>query len=112
MDSYVLRGGEKGAERLRLLARVTWPTTEALLRRIGLGAGQRCLAAVCDFVPGSVAWIAPRFRPRFSGVLLQRADAPCDRLTERPFLVGPPGTYSLSSRRRGGRHETCPSLRS
>src|SRR5262245_33451572 len=33
VSSYVLRGGAVGAERLRLLARVLWPSTEALRRR-------------------------------------------------------------------------------
>jgi SAM-dependent methyltransferase len=47
VSSYVLRGGAIGAERLRLLARVLWPLTEALLRRVGLAAGQRCLDVGC-----------------------------------------------------------------
>src|SRR5262249_43308467 len=42
-DTYVLRGGQKGAERLRLLARVKWPTTKTLLRRFGLRPGMHCL---------------------------------------------------------------------
>src|SRR5215468_7907830 len=46
-DTYVLRGGEKGAERLRLLARVKWPTTKTLLRRVGLRPGMRCLDVGC-----------------------------------------------------------------
>src|SRR5262249_38148159 len=44
---YVLRGGEEGAERLRLLGRVVGPTTEALLCRVGVGDGMRCLDAGC-----------------------------------------------------------------
>jgi SAM-dependent methyltransferase len=47
MNDYVLRGGAAGAERLRLLARVMWPTTRALLRRAGLRAGMRCLDVGC-----------------------------------------------------------------
>lgn len=46
-DAYVLRGGDQGAERLRLLARVKWPTTRALLRRVGLRPGMRCLDVGC-----------------------------------------------------------------
>jgi SAM-dependent methyltransferase len=46
-DGYVLRGGEEGAARLRLLARVTWPATKALLRRVGLRPGMRCLDVGC-----------------------------------------------------------------
>jgi SAM-dependent methyltransferase len=46
-DHYVLRGGEKGAERLRLLARVMWPTTKTLFREIGVRPGMNCLDAGC-----------------------------------------------------------------
>jgi ubiquinone/menaquinone biosynthesis C-methylase UbiE len=46
-DGYVLRGGEEGANRLRLLARVKWPTTKAFLRRVGLRPGMRCLDVGC-----------------------------------------------------------------
>jgi SAM-dependent methyltransferase len=47
MKRYVLRGGRAGAERLRLLSRVTWPTTESVLRAAGLCQGLRCLDAGC-----------------------------------------------------------------
>ena len=46
-DRYVLRGGDQGAERLKLLTRVMWPTTRRLLRRAGLRPGMRCLDAGC-----------------------------------------------------------------
>ena len=46
-EGYVLRGGRAGAERLHLLNRVKWPTTESLLRAAGLGAGMRCLDVGC-----------------------------------------------------------------
>lgn len=46
-NDYVLRGGAAGAERLRLLARVKWPTTETFFRRIGLRPGMRCLDLGC-----------------------------------------------------------------
>src|SRR3954452_19728865 len=46
-DSYVLRGGEAGAERLRLLNRAKWPTTEYLLARAGLQVGMRVLDVGC-----------------------------------------------------------------
>jgi ubiquinone/menaquinone biosynthesis C-methylase UbiE len=46
-SAYVLRGGDQGAERLRLLARVKWPTTKALLRRVELKRGMSCLDAGC-----------------------------------------------------------------
>lgn len=47
MTTYVLRGGGDGAQRLRLLDRVKWPTTRALLRRAGLRRGMTCLDAGC-----------------------------------------------------------------
>ena len=46
-EGYVLRGGRAGAERLRLLNRVKWPTTEPLLRAAGLRAGMSCLDVGC-----------------------------------------------------------------
>src|SRR4028119_1535136 len=46
-EGYVLRGGRAGAERLRLLNRVKWPTTEALLGEAGLRAGMGCLDVGC-----------------------------------------------------------------
>jgi SAM-dependent methyltransferase len=44
---YVLRGGSAGRERLRILARVLWPTTETLLDRVGLREGTACLDVGC-----------------------------------------------------------------
>jgi SAM-dependent methyltransferase len=46
-DHYVIRGGLAGRERLRVLARVTWPTTSALLERVGVAASSRCLDMGC-----------------------------------------------------------------
>jgi len=46
-EDYVLRGGRAGADRLRLLNRVKWPTTEPLLRTAGLRAGMSCLDIGC-----------------------------------------------------------------
>jgi len=46
-DSYVLRGGQAGAARLRLINRVKWPTTERLLATAGLRAGMRVLDFGC-----------------------------------------------------------------
>jgi SAM-dependent methyltransferase len=44
---YILRGGDQGWERLRLLARIKWPTTRTVLRRVGLRAGMHCLDVGC-----------------------------------------------------------------
>ncbi len=46
-ESYVLRGGQAGAARLRLINRVKWPTTERLLSTAGLRAGMRVLDLGC-----------------------------------------------------------------
>lgn len=42
-SSYIIRGGEIGRARLRLLSRVMWPTTEALFRRVGIRRDAICL---------------------------------------------------------------------
>ncbi len=47
LDSYIIRGGSDGRERLRLLARVMRPSTLALLERAGLRDGQICLDVGC-----------------------------------------------------------------
>src|SRR5262245_43707685 len=52
-NDYVLRGGDHGAERLRLLAAVKWPTTKPLLERAGLRPGMHCLDVGCGI--GAVA---------------------------------------------------------
>ena len=46
-NDFVLRGGDHGAERLRLLATAKWPTTKPLLDRAGLRPGMRCLDMGC-----------------------------------------------------------------
>ncbi len=46
-EEYVLLGGEQAAKRLKLLARVKWPTTKTLLRRVGVRKGMRCLDVGC-----------------------------------------------------------------
>ncbi len=44
---YVIRGGVEGRERLRVLSRVMWPTTNALLARVGVHPTARCLDVGC-----------------------------------------------------------------
>lgn len=46
-DSYLIRGGIEGRERLRLLARVMWPTTLAFLKTVPLAQDARCLDVGC-----------------------------------------------------------------
>ena len=47
MERYVLRGGERGYERLQLLARVHRPGTAELFRLAGVRPGMRCLDLGC-----------------------------------------------------------------
>jgi len=44
---YMIRGGREGSDRLKVLDRVTWPTSEPFLRKAGLCEGMRCLDAGC-----------------------------------------------------------------
>jgi SAM-dependent methyltransferase len=46
-SSYIIRGGLSGRERLRVISRVLRPTTLALLDRVGVPEGARCLDAGC-----------------------------------------------------------------
>ena len=47
VETYVIRGGQAGYERLAVLARVWQPTTIALFDRAGVGPGMRCLDVGC-----------------------------------------------------------------
>jgi SAM-dependent methyltransferase len=46
-EKYALRGGQEGYDRLLLLARDRWPTTQALFQRAGLAPGMRTLDLGC-----------------------------------------------------------------
>jgi SAM-dependent methyltransferase len=46
-ESYIIRGGLAGRERLRLIGRLMRPMTLPLLERAGVRAGMRCLDAGC-----------------------------------------------------------------
>jgi SAM-dependent methyltransferase len=46
-STYVIRGGLEGRERLRVLARVMWPTTDQLFARVGIDPSARCLDVGC-----------------------------------------------------------------
>lgn len=47
MQRYVIRGGREGYERLKVLARARWEDTAALLNRVGVRPGWRCLDIGC-----------------------------------------------------------------
>jgi len=55
IPTYVIRGGSEGRERLRALARLLVPTTDALFDRIGIPTDARCLDVGCGGVPRDVA---------------------------------------------------------
>jgi len=60
---YIIRGGQAGRERLRLLARVMRPTTGALFERTGVREGWLCLDVGCG--GGDVSFdLARRVGPR------------------------------------------------
>src|SRR5207244_643869 len=46
-ETYVMRGGLEGRERLRILARVMWPATGRLLSNVGVRPASRCLGSGC-----------------------------------------------------------------
>lgn len=47
MTSYVIRGGEEGKARLRIISRALWPATFNLLSRAGIKTGMACLDVGC-----------------------------------------------------------------
>ncbi|MBY8977553.1 methyltransferase domain-containing protein [Rhodobacteraceae bacterium NNCM2] len=47
ISNYVIRGGEAGRERLRLLSRILQPQTASLLGHVGLAPGMKCLDIGC-----------------------------------------------------------------
>jgi SAM-dependent methyltransferase len=46
-DSYTLKRGLEGAQRLEILGRAVWPSTRSLLERAGLKPGLRCVDVGC-----------------------------------------------------------------
>jgi SAM-dependent methyltransferase len=61
-DHYLIRGGVDGRVRLRVLARVMWPTTRELLARIRVAEDARCLDVGCG--GGDVTIPLARLVPR------------------------------------------------
>jgi SAM-dependent methyltransferase len=47
MTHYVIRGGEEGRARLRIISRTLWPATLGLLTRAGIKTGMACLDVGC-----------------------------------------------------------------
>ncbi|HEV8428606.1 MAG TPA: hypothetical protein VGQ41_11960 [Pyrinomonadaceae bacterium] len=47
LKHYVIRGGVKGHERLKLLSRVMHPSTAAVFDQAGIAAGMKCLDIGC-----------------------------------------------------------------
>ena len=91
--SYVIRGGLEGRERLRVLARVMWPTTSALFDRVGIaptrgvstwgavGATSRLRSPrVSPTVKSSES---TSMRPRWSSATTEAASAGVDNVTFR-----------------------------
>src|SRR6266542_3461035 len=60
---YLIRGGQEGKRRLEILARVMWPTTFHLLKRIGVRVGMTCLDLGCgggDVAIGMARLVGPK----------------------------------------------------
>jgi SAM-dependent methyltransferase len=106
---YIIRGGVAGRERLRFMARVLQPGTDALLDRVGVAPGARCLDVGCG--GGDISTVlARRVGPSGSviGVDLDaekldmaRREAGEQQLTNVEYRAGdlrdvdPPGTFDL-----------------
>ncbi len=55
MTSYVIRGGEEGKARLRIISQALWPSTLDLLTRAGIRPGMACLDVGCGGAPAVLA---------------------------------------------------------
>jgi len=92
--TYIISGGERGRERLRLLSRVMWPTTNALFQRIGFPQDAMILDVGCGGGDVTVALrqLAPHGRAVGIDVDdvklgLARAEADAAGLTDIEFRV-------------------------
>jgi SAM-dependent methyltransferase len=95
-DNYVLRGGDEGAERLRLLARVKWPTTRSLLRRVGVRPGMRCLDVGCGI--GAVTFkLARRVGPTGEAVGIDRDERCLELARQEAVRRGLAPTFRTAS---------------
>jgi SAM-dependent methyltransferase len=99
---YVIRGGLAGRERLRVLARVSWPTTSALLERVRVAASARCLdmgcgggdvtAALARLVPDGFVVGADMDGPQLDIARREAADAGLANVDYRALDVMEPPT--------------------
>ena len=54
-DTYIIKGGIAGRDRLRVLGRALQPTTTAFLHRVGVTTGNTCLDVGCGGGDGGCA---------------------------------------------------------
>ena len=47
MTKYVIRGGEEGKARLRIISDALWPASRSLLEGAGIQSGMACLDVGC-----------------------------------------------------------------
>lgn len=74
METYIIRGGIEGRERLRVLSRVLGPTTRAFLERAGAQPGMRFLELGCG--GGDVAFDLARMAGEEGSVVATDIDDP------------------------------------
>jgi SAM-dependent methyltransferase len=72
-QNYVIRGGIEGRERLRVLARAMWPSTRALLDRVGVPPAGHCLDLGCG--GGDVTIALARLAPQGTTVGIDMDEA-------------------------------------
>jgi SAM-dependent methyltransferase len=106
---YVIKGGVEGRERLRLISRVVGRGTHALLDRVGIAQGWRCLDVGCG--GGDVARVIARRAGSHGQIVgidmdtakidLARAEAAAEGLGNIEFISAdfdgwePPGAFDL-----------------
>jgi SAM-dependent methyltransferase len=87
MDRYVLRGGERGADRLGLLADADGGATSAFWDRAGLAGGAHCLDLGCG--PGAVTVaLARRVGPAGTVLAVDRDDVAIELAKRRMAAAG------------------------
>lgn len=122
IPTYVIRGGSEGRERLRALARLLVPTTDALFDRIGIPTDARCLDVGCGGGDVTVALAARATQGTVLGTDLDgtqldlaRREARAAALTNVEYRVGdgmtpPPDAtarWPARAQRRDGARVAC-----